>query len=97
MKSRMEIQQDIEQIQKICPGCKAGITWYQRMDGKLQHVDIFATYEYGTIFPCLAESLVEKYITEYRPNKSAILTDEFFKLLSTELNDSEDESLESED
>ena len=67
------------------------------MDGKLQHVDILATYEYGTTFPCLAESLVEKYITEYRPNKSAILTDEFEKLLSSVLSDSEDESSKSED
>ena len=87
----MDIRQDVEQAQKICLGCKAGISWYQLMNNKLHHVDILATYDYGYIFPCMAESLVEKYIIKYLPSKDVKLLDEFKILLRPVYSDSEDE------
>jgi hypothetical protein len=92
----MELQQDIEQCQTTCTGCKYGITWYQKYHNRLHHLDFFATYEAGSIFPCLADKIVEKYITGYRENNSAILSEEFENLMVPLIPDSSSESEDSE-
>ena len=58
------MEQVIKEVRKSCLCCSSGMGLFKSNSSKLEHLDLFASYEAGAIYTCTARDLIWPYILE---------------------------------